>query len=101
MSMLPSQALSMRTWATRLPPASTTAMFMGWPISSAFFSAAAMIRFASARVTIIVLLKASFERVEIGGDVCCVVRGHAQIRHDRVFVDGMWILDPVDEVCRP
>src|SRR5438270_1496409 len=48
MSMEPSQALSMRTWAMRLPPASATAMFMGWPISAAFFSAAAMMRRASA-----------------------------------------------------
>src|SRR5436190_20652424 len=52
-SILPTQALSMRTCATRLPPESTTAMFIGWPISSAFFSAAAIIRLASASVTII------------------------------------------------
>ena len=32
----------MRTWETRLPPASATAMFMGCPISWDFFSAAAM-----------------------------------------------------------
>src|SRR5271157_5377434 len=49
--MLPIQAPSMRTWATRLPPSSATAMFMGCPISCAFFSAAAMTRRASARFT--------------------------------------------------
>src|SRR5580692_1625918 len=41
----------MRTWETRFPPSSATAMFMGWPISAAFFSAAAMIRRASLSVT--------------------------------------------------
>ena len=49
--MLPIQALSIRTCATRLPPESTTAMFMGWPISCAFFSPAAMILLASSSVT--------------------------------------------------
>ena len=63
MSMLPSQALSMRTWATRLPPASATAMFIGWPISAAFFSAAAMTRRASLSVTMILVL-CSLERNE-------------------------------------
>ena len=52
MSTLPSQAPSMRTWATRLPPSSATAMFIGCPISCAFFSAAAITRRASARLTI-------------------------------------------------
>src|SRR5580704_6982948 len=55
MSMEPIQALSMRTWAMRLPPASATAMFMGWPISFAFFSAAAMMRRASASWIILLL----------------------------------------------
>src|SRR5271166_5814495 len=49
--MLPIQAPSMRTWATRLPPSSATAMFMGCPISAAFFSAAAIIRRASSSFT--------------------------------------------------
>lgn len=31
MSTLPIQAPSWRAWAIRLPPASTTAMFIGWP----------------------------------------------------------------------
>ena len=44
-------ALSMRTCATMLPPSSATAMFMGWPSSFAFFSAAAMIRRASSSLT--------------------------------------------------
>src|SRR5690606_13883869 len=51
MSTEPSHAPSMRTWATRLPPASTTATFMGWPISSALASAAAITRRASASVS--------------------------------------------------
>jgi hypothetical protein len=33
-------------------PSSTTAMFMGWPISMAFFSAASMMRRASASLSI-------------------------------------------------
>src|SRR5450755_1362147 len=57
MSMLPIQALSMRTCATRLPPKSTTAMFMGCPISRAFSSAASMTRLASVNVTISLLLR--------------------------------------------
>jgi hypothetical protein len=36
MSMLPSYAPSILIWLTRFPPASTTAMFIGWPISRAF-----------------------------------------------------------------
>src|SRR6185312_11294488 len=44
----PIQALSMRIWEIRLAPSSTTAMFIGWPISIAFFSAASIIRRASA-----------------------------------------------------
>ncbi len=39
------------TWETRFPPSSATAMFIGWPISAAFFSAAAIIRRASLSVT--------------------------------------------------
>src|SRR5882672_3502386 len=49
MSMLPIQALSMRTCATRLPPSSATAMFIGCPISEAFFSAAAITLRASSK----------------------------------------------------
>src|SRR5579863_10520955 len=41
----------MRTWETMFPPSSATAMFIGWPISAAFFSAAAVIRRASLSVT--------------------------------------------------
>src|SRR5258705_2379267 len=58
MSMEPSQALSMRTWAMRLPPASATAIFMGWPISAAFFSAAAMMRRGAAWLNMGVLFGA-------------------------------------------
>jgi hypothetical protein len=36
MSMLPSHAPSMRANAVRLAPASTTAIFIGWPICFAF-----------------------------------------------------------------
>src|ERR1700730_15176977 len=46
-SMLPIQAPSIRTWLTRFPPASTTAMFIGWPISRALASAAVITRRAS------------------------------------------------------
>src|SRR5699024_10534838 len=53
MSMLPIHAPSIRTCATRLPPASATAIFIGCPISAAFFSAAAITRLASSSVTII------------------------------------------------
>src|SRR5215469_14331979 len=51
-SMLPSHAPSMRTCATRLPPSSATAMFIGCLISAAFFSAAAMTLRASSSLTI-------------------------------------------------
>src|ERR1700730_2980214 len=47
--MLPIQAPSIRTWLTRFPPASTTAMFIGWPISRALASAAVITRRASLR----------------------------------------------------
>src|SRR5579884_171596 len=50
MSMLPSHAPSMRSKASRFPPSSTTAMFIGWPISEAFFSAAAITLRARSRV---------------------------------------------------
>src|SRR5260370_5703866 len=52
MSVLPIQAASMRTWETRLPPSSTTATFIGCLISTAFFSAAAMIFRASSSVIV-------------------------------------------------
>src|SRR5262245_18259524 len=45
--MLPIHALSIRTCATRLPPSSATAMFIAWPTSLAFFSAALITRRAS------------------------------------------------------
>src|SRR5580693_3733472 len=50
-SMLPIHALSIRTCATMFPPSSATAMFMGWPISVAFFSAAPIMRRASSNFT--------------------------------------------------
>src|SRR5882724_11871701 len=50
-SMLPIHALSIRTCATMFPPSSATAMFMGWPISLAFFSAALITRRASSNFT--------------------------------------------------
>src|SRR6266853_5759550 len=49
--MLPIHALSIRTCATMFPPSSATAMFMGWPISVAFFSAALITRRASSNFT--------------------------------------------------
>ena len=54
MSMLPIHAPSIRACATRLPPASTTAMFIGWPISAALASPASMTRRACASVTLTV-----------------------------------------------
>src|ERR1700687_2792709 len=52
MSMLPIHAPSRGTGETRLPPSSTTAMFIGCLISTAFFSAAAMIFRASSSVIV-------------------------------------------------
>src|SRR5215218_7778559 len=48
--MLPTNAASILTCALRLPPASTTAMSMGWPICLAFRWAASMTRRASSSV---------------------------------------------------
>src|ERR1700722_2736810 len=56
MSILPSHAPSMRAKAVRLAPASTTAMFIGCPISFAFAIAAAMIGCALSNVIMIVEL---------------------------------------------
>src|SRR4029077_6580472 len=53
-SMLPIHALSIRTCATMFPPSSATAMFMGWPISLAFFSAALITRRASSNFTAVI-----------------------------------------------
>src|SRR5919112_2046213 len=50
--MLPTNAPSILTCALRLPPASTTAISIGWPISSAFRSAASMTRRASSSVIV-------------------------------------------------
>src|SRR5580704_16106716 len=50
-SMLPIHALSMRARATIFPPSSATAMFIGWPISLAFASAALIMRRASSNFT--------------------------------------------------
>src|SRR2546430_2687101 len=49
--MLPIQALFMRMWATMFPPSSATAIFIGCPISLAFFSAALITRRASSSIT--------------------------------------------------
>src|SRR6267154_152895 len=53
-SMLPIHALSIRTCATMFPPWSATAMFTGWPISLAFFSAALITRRASSNFTAVI-----------------------------------------------
>src|SRR6266446_681864 len=50
-SMLPIQALSIRMWVTMFPPSSATAIFIGCPISVAFFSAALITRRASSSFT--------------------------------------------------
>src|SRR3954454_640884 len=52
MSIEPSQAPSMRPNAVRLLPSSTTAMFMGTPISSALARAASTTAWAALRVTV-------------------------------------------------
>src|SRR5580658_8630141 len=52
--MLPIHALSIRTCATIFPPSSATAMFMGWPISLAFASAALITRRASSNLTAVI-----------------------------------------------
>src|SRR5215212_9028033 len=57
--MLPTNAPSILTCALRLPPASTTAMSMGWPISSAFRWAASMTRRASSSVMVSFVFAAS------------------------------------------
>jgi hypothetical protein len=44
------RAPSIRAWAIRFPPASATAIFIGWPISAALLSAAAIIFRASFKV---------------------------------------------------
>src|ERR1700676_3497005 len=65
-SMLPIHALSMRTCATMFPPSSATAMFMGWPISLAFLSAALITRRASSNFTAVIaspLFSGSGERL--------------------------------------
>src|SRR6185295_13126297 len=49
--MLPIQALSIRMWPTMFPPSSATAIFIGCPISLAFFSAALITRRASSSFT--------------------------------------------------
>src|SRR5438128_11972708 len=49
--MLPIQALSIRMWMTMFPPSSATAIFIGCPISLAFFSAALTTRRASSAFT--------------------------------------------------
>jgi hypothetical protein len=53
--MLPIQVPSMRTWGTRLPPSSTTVMFICCPISFPFRSAASMTLRASSCVTMNIL----------------------------------------------
>src|SRR5438552_5966636 len=49
--MLPIEALFIRLWATMFPPSSSTAIFIGCPISLAFFSAALITRRASSSFT--------------------------------------------------
>ena len=49
--MLPIEALFTRMWATMFPPSSATAIFIGCPISLAFFSAALITRRASSSFT--------------------------------------------------
>src|SRR5215208_4991473 len=57
--MLPTNAPSILTCALRLPPASTTAMSIGCPISSAFRSAPSMTRRASSSVMVSFVFAAS------------------------------------------
>src|SRR5829696_7295492 len=57
--MLPTNAPSILTCALRLPPASTTAISIGWPISWAFRWAASMTRRASFSVIVSFVFAAS------------------------------------------
>src|SRR5215216_2224990 len=57
--MLPTNAPSILTCALRLPPASTTAMSIGCPISSAFRAAPSMTRCASSSVMVSFVFAAS------------------------------------------
>src|SRR3954453_15998627 len=64
MSIDPSQAPSMRANAVRLLPSSTTAMFIGTPISSALTRAASTTDCAALRVT----LSATISSFDLGHD---------------------------------
>src|SRR4029434_8677909 len=80
-SMLPIQASSIRTWATRFPPASATAMFIGCSSSFAFLSAAAITLFASSSVNMSVSFHCSRE-----------LQLHS---HDRRLSQRLQVLDQV------
>src|ERR1700720_840877 len=83
-SMLPIHALSIRACATMFPPSSATAMFMGWPISLAFFSAALMTRRASSNFTAVM--------GSVTPDFCCSlldwVCGFFRVRKHRHVAGG-------------
>src|SRR5689334_8641923 len=72
---------------------------MGWPISCAFFSAAAMTRLASASVIILnPPVLGLLQSVQISGNVAGIVGRDAQVGHHRLFIYGFWIFDPTDHV---
>src|SRR5690242_17254957 len=94
MSMLPIHAPSMRTCATRLPPPSTTAMFMGWPISAALRSAAAITLLASSKVTMRASPLLLLQRVKVTYDVPRVRVCNAEHGHGCAGVHRAGIADP-------
>ncbi len=69
MSMAPMRALSMRTCARRLPPASTTAMFTGQSMDLALALTASMRRRAVSRLTVSMFMHPSESAVLVRGRV--------------------------------
>src|SRR5947209_2631158 len=102
-STLPIHARSMRTCATRLPPASTTAMFIGWPISSALRSPASITRRASVRVIAIApsnSMRRSLDGVQVSRHIGGFAGVHAKHRHRGLLIHLFGILNPLDQIVR-
>src|ERR1700730_12198976 len=77
MSMAPMRALSMRACATRLPPTSTTAMFIGQPMVLALASAASMTLRAVSRLTVGISVQPFERSVRIA-----IATDHRYLRND-------------------
>ena len=87
MSILPNHAPSIRMKALRFVPASTTAMFIGCPISFAFASPAAMTRCAFSRV-IMTSSSLSIRRTQTIESRLCCGRSAAEERRPRERVNS-------------